>query len=67
MTARNENGRKQKMNKPTRVELIDRDELLEALYRDDVSTREKIAAIVERQPTVAVVRYVCEIEMIVTG
>lgn len=55
------------MNKPRRVELIDRDELIEALYRDDVSTREKIAAIVERQPTVAVVRYVCEIEMIVTG
>lgn len=54
------------MKKQRSVELIDRDELIDVLYREDVSTREKIAAIVERQPTVALVRYVCEVEMILT-
>jgi hypothetical protein len=36
------------------IPLIDRDELIEVLARSDVSTREKIAEIVQKQPVVAV-------------
>lgn len=34
------------------MRLIDADELIEHLWRDDVSSREKIVSIVERMPTV---------------
>ena len=34
------------------MRLIDADELIEHLWRDDVSSREKIVSIVERRPTI---------------
>lgn len=52
---------------PKKVELIDRDELIEILYRSDCSTREKIADVVYSQPVVAVVKPRFEIEMMMGG
>ena len=46
------------------INLIDRDELIEVLFRSDCSTREKIEEIVESQPVVAIARYQMNIEWV---
>lgn len=51
------------MINPKRIELIDRDELIEVLYRSDCNTREKIAEAIYNQPVLAVMKFKCEIEM----
>ena len=43
------------------MKLIDADELLECLWREDVSSREKIAEIVNRQPIIAYAKLRTEI------
>ena len=44
-----------------KMKLIDADELLECLWREDVSSREKIAEIVNRQPIIAYAKIKTEI------
>ena len=44
-----------------KMKLIDADELLECIWREDVSSREKIVEIVNRQPIIAYAKIKTEI------